>query len=136
MATPRPRTLLANLAVLVAAPASAQVRPGGTGFGGGSRPPAEDDAFLFHVLRRTSYGPTSATLAEIRALVEGLLAGQLEQHRRQAEEDDQTEDPDPAHDGSWRSRSIWRRKTSSVTAPTCFARMRPCRSRKNVSGTP
>jgi len=66
----RSRALGAGLlAVALALPAAAQVRPGGGGFGGSSNnPPASDDAFLYHVLRRTTFGPTTESLAEIRAM--------------------------------------------------------------------
>jgi uncharacterized protein (DUF1800 family) len=66
-----PFLALAGAVVLAAglsAPALAQVRPGGGGFGGGTRPSTGDDAFLVHVLNRTTYGPTEKSLAEIRAM--------------------------------------------------------------------
>src|SRR5205085_9926653 len=60
--------LPALLALALAASAAAQVRPGGGGFGSGSRSTTSDDAFLVHVLSRTTYGPTPESLAEIRAM--------------------------------------------------------------------
>lgn len=55
----------------------AQVRPGnGGGFGQRSTP--ADDALYFHVLQRTSFGPTSESMARIRAMgVDAYLWEQL-----------------------------------------------------------
>lgn len=59
---------LAGFAVLVALPAAAQVRPGSGGFGSSTRGVDVQDELMLHVLRRTSYGPTAESLAEIRRL--------------------------------------------------------------------
>jgi len=58
----------AALVLLLAPSALGQVRQGSGSFGGSAKPPAQDDPLLFHVLRRTSFGPTAASIAEIRAL--------------------------------------------------------------------
>jgi uncharacterized protein (DUF1800 family) len=65
---------------LATLPAVAGVRPGGGGFGGGTKPPAAvDEALMFHVLSRVTYGADEASLAEIRALgVDEFLHRQLE----------------------------------------------------------
>ena len=64
------------LVAAVALSASAQVRPGSGGFGTRSTP--ADDALYFHVLQRTSFGPTSDSLARIRAMgVDAYLWEQL-----------------------------------------------------------
>jgi large repetitive protein len=66
----------ALLATCVALPALAQVRPGSGGFGTRSTP--ADDALDFHVLQRTSFGPTPESLARIRAMgVDAYLWEQL-----------------------------------------------------------
>jgi uncharacterized protein (DUF1800 family) len=56
------------------------VRPGGGGFGTGSAesPSSTDEAFLFHVLNRVTYGPTLETVSEIREVgVDEFLRRQL-----------------------------------------------------------
>ncbi len=64
------------LACLLAAPLSAQVRPGTGGFAQRSTPADED--LYFHVLQRTSFGPTEGSLARIRAMgVDAYLWEQL-----------------------------------------------------------
>lgn len=62
------RVAVVGVILLAAGTAAAQVRPGGGGFGSTTRPPAQDDAFLIHVLNRTTFGPTAESLAEIREM--------------------------------------------------------------------
>ncbi|MEM7247511.1 MAG: DUF1800 domain-containing protein [Acidobacteriota bacterium] len=77
------------LALSLVTTASAQVRSGGSGFGGsGGRgggggdlprsPVAEDEAFLYHVASRLTYGPTPELIAEMREMgVETWIQQQL-----------------------------------------------------------
>src|SRR5438552_1552468 len=111
-------------------------------------PFADDRAHLARHLRgRIRHGEVLADDApELRGdLVHGVLAHRRRRLRgrergRGAEEEQRLEKPRPqaAHGdpGSASSRSTVVRNTSSVTALLCLTRMRPCRSRKNVSGTP
>lgn len=80
----RTRSLVLALAaaaiLLTATPSSmfAQVRGGTGGFGGGRPSGPGDEALYFHVLNRTSFGPTEESLKEIRALgVDAYLWRQL-----------------------------------------------------------
>lgn len=75
----RPRPALAVLAAAllsVALPLPAQVRPGSGSFGSRTQP--ADDALNFHVLQRTSFGPTRESLTRIREMgVDAFLWEQL-----------------------------------------------------------
>lgn len=69
--------LAAGLALTL--PAMAQVRGGaGGGFGSTRSPSPSDEALYYHVLSRTTFGPTEESLREIRALgVDAFLWKQL-----------------------------------------------------------
>lgn len=70
--------IVVGVLLLVPGALLAQVRPGNGGFDGGTRPPATDEAFNFHVLSRLTFGATEQALAEIKkrgadAWIEGQL---------------------------------------------------------------